>query len=551
MSSRQVPLTASDREQVIALHPELVITGRVTDAETGRPVPGFRLVRGQKYPRWDQVHWAENEAVEVAGGRYTIRSDEPCEAFSLRVEVPGYQSAESRAFRSTEGSQTFDFALRRGGGLSGVVLLPDGKPAARAEVVLATTELGALMTVGRFDRRSNFATVRTGPDGRFTLHPTVDKYLLVAAGDAGYADASQDEFARSGKLVLKPWGKIEGVVWIGDRPGADQEVLYQRDITQRGGRHYGLDYGYRTRTDARGRFAFDRVAPSRGRALRVLNDNTAWGWQEPVEVESGRTTRVRVGGRGRVVIGRLVLDGEPETPFDWTGNPPVVIHGRIDQPQFMSNLDKDGRFRVEDVPPGKYRFRVGSPDLPARGVESRIGWSERDLDVPEGPAGQPLDLGAIEAHITVSVGDAAPDFDVERIAGTGKGDRVRLGDERGKVVLIDFWATWCGPCVAELPTIKDIEKSFGGDPRFRLISLSSDQTAEPALRVIREKGLNWTHGLVDRFGSGVMARYDVRAIPSTFLIGPDGRILAKDLRGADLKAAVAKALESDGKGRPK
>ena len=147
MSSRQVPLTASDREQVITLHPELVITGRVTDTETGRPVPGFRLVRGQKYPRWDQVHWAENEAVEVAGGRYTIRSDEPCEAFSLRVEVPGYQSAESRAFRSTDGTQRFDFALRRGEGLSGVVRLPDGQHAVGAEVVLATTELGALMTV--------------------------------------------------------------------------------------------------------------------------------------------------------------------------------------------------------------------------------------------------------------------------------------------------------------------------------------------------------------------------------------------------------------------
>jgi beta-lactamase regulating signal transducer with metallopeptidase domain/thiol-disulfide isomerase/thioredoxin len=546
MRSRLVPLTASHREQIITLYPELVITGRVTDAETGGPVPGFRLVRGQKYPRWDRMSWAENEAVEITGGRYTIRFDMPCEAFFVRVEVPGYQPAESRAFRSTEGSQTFDFALRRGGGLSGVVLLPDGKPAAGAEVVLATEELGFLMEAGRFDRRSNFATVRTGPDGRFTLHPKVDKYLLVAASDAGYADASQDEFARSGKLLLKPWGKIEGVVWVGDRPGADQEIVYYGDISLRGGRHYGLDYGYRTRTDARGRFAFDRVAPGRGRAARVLNHNTAWGWQEPVVVESGRTTRVRVGGRGRAVIGRLVLDGEPETPIDWTRNPPVVIHVPPGQPQFISNLDKDGRFRVEDVPPGKYRFRVGSPDLPARGVETRVGWSERDLDVPEAPAGQPgqpLDLGAIEAHLTVGVGDAASDFDVERIDGKGKGDRLRLGDERGKVVLIDFWATWCVPCVAELPALVDIHKTFGGDPRFRLISLSCDETAEPVLQVIREKGLTWTHGLVSRFGSGIMARYDVRAIPSTFLVGPDGRVLAKDLRGAELKEAVRKALE--------
>jgi beta-lactamase regulating signal transducer with metallopeptidase domain/thiol-disulfide isomerase/thioredoxin/protocatechuate 3,4-dioxygenase beta subunit len=549
MSSRQVPLIASDREHAITLYPELVITGRVTDAETGRPLPGFRLILGRKYPRRDETHWAENEAVEVAGGRYTTRFSEPADAILIRVEAPGYQSAESRAFRPSEGSQTFDIALRRGGGLSGVVLLPDGKPAAGAEVVLATETLGFLMQAGRYDRRSNFPMVRTGPDGRFTLHSTVDNYLLVAACDAGYADASQDEFARSGKLVLKPWGKIEGMVWIGDRSGADQEIVYNNDISPRGGRYYGLDYGYRTRTDARGRFAFDRVLPGRGKAVRVLNDNTAWGWQEPVAVEPGRTTRVRVGGRGRVVIGRLVFDHEPATPIDWTRNPPVMIHGPPGKSQFISNLDKDGRFRIEDVLPGKYRIRIGSPNLPAKGVETRIGWLERDLDVPEAPAGQPvgpLDLGAIEAHLTVGAGDAAPDFDVERIDDKGKGDRIRLSDERGKIVLIDFWATWCGPCVAELPTLKGIQEAFGGDSRFRLISLSCDETVEPVLRVVKEKGLAWRHGLAGSFGASVMARYDVRAIPSTFLIGPDGRILARDQRGAALKEAIAKALKDDG-----
>ena len=96
MSSRQVPLIASDREHAITLHPELVITGRVTDAETGRPVPGFRLILGRKYPRRDETHWAENEAVEVAGGRYTTRFSEPAEAIFVRVEAPGYQPAESR-----------------------------------------------------------------------------------------------------------------------------------------------------------------------------------------------------------------------------------------------------------------------------------------------------------------------------------------------------------------------------------------------------------------------------------------------------------------------
>ena len=95
MSSRQLALTASDREHVVTLYPELVISGRVTDAETGRPLPNFRLIRGRKYKLWKETRWDENEAVVLAGGRYTTRFDEPCEAFFVRVDAPGYQPVES------------------------------------------------------------------------------------------------------------------------------------------------------------------------------------------------------------------------------------------------------------------------------------------------------------------------------------------------------------------------------------------------------------------------------------------------------------------------
>jgi len=89
MSSRHVPLTASDREQVVTLYPELVITGRVSDGETGRPVPRFRLIRGQRYEGREKTHWAENEAVEITGGRYTIRFSEAWGALLRPGRGPG------------------------------------------------------------------------------------------------------------------------------------------------------------------------------------------------------------------------------------------------------------------------------------------------------------------------------------------------------------------------------------------------------------------------------------------------------------------------------
>ncbi len=112
-------------------------------------------------------------------------------------------------------------------------------------------------------------------------------------------------------------------------------------------------------------------SPAAGTAARTSSiDNTAWGWQEPVEVEPGRTTRVRVGGRGRAVIGRLVLDGEPETPIDWTRNPPVVIHGPT-RPASVHLESRQGR-------PVPHRGRPsGQVSIPGR-VAQPLGQGRRD-----------------------------------------------------------------------------------------------------------------------------------------------------------------------------
>ena len=97
MSSRHVALSATDREQVVTLHPELVITGRVSDADTGRPVPKFRLIRGHQGGEPDKTYWAENEAVVVTDGRYTVRFSEPWEPFLRADRCPRDSSPDEIA----------------------------------------------------------------------------------------------------------------------------------------------------------------------------------------------------------------------------------------------------------------------------------------------------------------------------------------------------------------------------------------------------------------------------------------------------------------------
>jgi thiol-disulfide isomerase/thioredoxin len=157
-----------------------------------------------------------------------------------------------------------------------------------------------------------------------------------------------------------------------------------------------------------------------------------------------------------------------------------------------------------------------------------------------------LDLGTRELTLTsakplkvLSIGDLAPDFRLTTL----DGKPLSLKSYRGKYVLLDFWATWCAPCRQELPHLKELHKKFGTDKRFELVSLSLDNERTAPRDFAKKEGIPWVQGFLGKtVDSAVTADYGVTGIPAIFLIGPDGRIVAKDLRGTAAAEAVATAL---------
>jgi thiol-disulfide isomerase/thioredoxin len=135
-------------------------------------------------------------------------------------------------------------------------------------------------------------------------------------------------------------------------------------------------------------------------------------------------------------------------------------------------------------------------------------------------------------------GALAPDFTAPRF----HGGPFKMSDTRGKLVLLDFWATWCLPCRAEMPAMKDIQETFGADPRFLLVGVSCDEAAQVPATYTKANALVWTQVHGGRILEGVAETYLIRGIPATFLIAPDGRVLAMNLRGPALKEAVRNAL---------
>jgi peroxiredoxin len=207
--------------------------------------------------------------------------------------------------------------------------------------------------------------------------------------------------------------------------------------------------------------------------------------------------------------------------------------------------EKAGKFSEEVATTGKNFIKDHSKDIASIWVlmnELRTRLSPEDFD----QLFTGLDNGLKETkygkaaakYLRDMKGEAenveADDFELPDV----NGNKVKLSSFRGKYVLVDFWASWCGPCRQENPNVVKAYNRFK-DKNFTILGVSLDQQKDRWLAAIRQDNLTWTHvSDLQGWRNEAAQLYNINAIPANLLIDPKGRIIGRNLRGRALEAKL-------------
>ncbi|HUS89807.1 MAG TPA: carboxypeptidase regulatory-like domain-containing protein [Desulfosporosinus sp.] len=417
MSVRNYGMSPSEQEYEITMPPELKIRGKVVNTETGEPISEFKLLTGIDWGGDRPVSWQRRNTKTFTQGHYEIGFTYPYPAHLIRIEADGYKPGISRPIGSDEGEVTVDFKLEKGMGPAGIVHLPDGKPAAVAEVILCTPSQGAYIRNGRNQQRRNSQYVETKEDGKFSFPVQTDVYAIVVLHDEGYLEVGESDLADSTDLILQPWATVTGKVLIGKNPAANETVRlgfdkpYDRSDPR-------ISHNYQAMTDSNGTFILEHVPPgeaSISRSIRISDRRSVYSHSISVETKAGQTVSITIGGTGRPVTGKVQVPDYLKEKFDWQN---TDYHLRINSSegpykQLGFKIEGDGTFRIDDVPTGDYQLSVNAYEPPAdprafRG--KRIGLLSLHFKVPEMPDGrsdEPLNLGVLGLDV-IGKSDFAP-----------------------------------------------------------------------------------------------------------------------------------------------
>jgi thiol-disulfide isomerase/thioredoxin/uncharacterized GH25 family protein len=552
----------------MALGHGIELSGRVVDA-AGKPVAEASITRNREW---------RNPAAALTtdtNGQFKIVNLKAGEMY-LTIQAKGL-AGQTRLLILSNSMPELKIEMAPGNVLQGKVLDPAGKPIAGASAQMDRLELGPM----EYDW-----SVQTDSEGRFSWDAAPEGEHPYAFSAAGYHPRTEPSLLADGKdhlITLRP--VVDGDKTLIDGRVTDaaskaplgEFTVYVKEYNGPAASHF-----HQTFTNADGHYAVSVASASTAYVItagaagyQVQASHMKSVGDGDLRLDFALEKDATLSGMLYRLEGRFAVNGYAGK-ITWTNQqlafsaivppPPLTAtepeEQRAEFERFLETaegkvwqeahrlydveIDNDGAFKIEDVPEGHYNLQARLRQSPAEGGDPIASFS---TNVQVSGAGNrrgdtTMDLGSMELAVkkALRIGDEAPLFEVKTVDDAP----LRLADFRGKFVLLDFWATWCGPCVGETPFLKATYKAFGANDRFAMISLSLDAVASAPKQFAGQNDIKWVQGFLGNGAeSPVTPLYGVEGIPSIFLIGPDGKIIARELRGEAIKEAVGRALGKD------
>ena len=549
------------------LHPASPLKGRVIDAATSEPVRTFTVDYGftDKAPRVASYHCHDPILTTSKEGKFSIETGldlgEQPGAIWVRVWARDYYPTLLDPVWALNLAKGLEIRLEPGPAIEGRVLMPDGEGAEGATVALVHAEDVAIIQgyqLGMDFVGAPYNHTTSRRNGRFTLAPSKEPGYILALHESGWAVRPASEHEAGAALPLSAWCALEGQVTMEDRPDSEQVyVNLAFPIQKEWGEREPIRFSHGTTVDADGHFRIEHVP-----ALPlVVGENRRWltSHATALTLKPGETRHVDLGGvyTGKAV-GAIVVDDlvNPEGDFaePWHASRRFLIVARPagadasdEYANYIPLVREDGAFDLGQLPPGDYELTVTAHENPpenACGRGTPRARATRTFTITEG-ASEPVDLGSVQLERVqrVNAGDPAPSLEATALGGDTPWS---LAGElaEGKPVLLVFWATWCAPCMAEVPLLQELWETYGKSDRLRIIGINLDWKTDRAVQLVQTKNLEWPQYNAGAWGetNPVTNAYGVAYIPSNWLIGPDGNIIAARIPSDELAETLEEYL---------
>ncbi|MFO1478302.1 MAG: carboxypeptidase regulatory-like domain-containing protein [Verrucomicrobiota bacterium] len=373
-----------DTDNVVTLRKQRQVQGQVLDADTGQPVSRFSAAAGESFGA-DQFNAPGLRDFDDPNGRFTLElTDE--ENTAVKVQAEDYAAEVQKIPDAPDGIATMEIRLKPSATLRATVVQPDGTPVPGATVAFPpkTQSPGIAIRHSTLLGNDQVKVTFTDANGQFKLSSPPTDGLVAAAAGSGFGLQPVSEVRTTGKLVLQPFGRIEGTFKIAGKPVSGTGFHFK--LTNIGIRTDFDDY--RASTDEDGKFTIEKIPPGEGQVVRLVQTEQNGWWEShgtPVSIASGATTRVDLGDAGAVLVGHVSYQTAP------TNNERLTLSGHIDTPapsrpdsfaspeaarafysspewQAQTKLMKhfaflvkaDGSFLVDSIPPGVYSLSVSA-----------------------------------------------------------------------------------------------------------------------------------------------------------------------------------------------